>query len=63
MLGEISYTGSGGTASLNYSIAGSKSEAEVYVYATNIAEQWKLKEILVVKKETEEKVVVLTQAE
>ncbi len=63
VLGEISYSGSGGMANLNYSIEGSKSEAEVYVYATNLAEQWELKELLVVDKETGQKVVVLTQSE
>lgn len=61
VLGEISFSGSGGTANLNYSIEGSKSEAEVYVYATNLAEQWELKELLVVGKETGQKVTVLTQ--
>lgn len=62
VLGEISYSGSGGAANLNYSIEGSKSEAEVYIYATNLAEQWELKELLVVGKDSGQKVVVLTQA-
>jgi len=63
VLGEISYNGSGGSADLNYSIEGDKSGAEVYVYATNLADQWELQELLVVSKETGEKVVVLTHSE
>lgn len=63
VLGEISYTGSGGEANLNYSFEGARAEAEVYVYATSLADQWELKEILVVSKETNERVVVLTQSE
>ncbi|MDT7526959.1 cytochrome c oxidase assembly factor 1 family protein [Pseudidiomarina sp. GXY010] len=63
VLGEISYGGSGGTANLNYSISGSKGSAEVYVYATNLADKWELKEVLAVSKETGERVVVLTQSE
>jgi len=63
VLGEISYNGSGGSANLNYSIEGDKSGAEVYVYATNLADQWKLQELLVVGKEAGERVVVLTQSE
>lgn len=63
VLGEISYDGSGGTANLNYSISGSKGTAEVYVYAINLAGTWELKEVLVVSKETGERVVVLTQEE
>ena len=63
VLGQISYSGSGAIANLNYSIEGSISEAEVYVYATNLAEQWELEEILVVIKETGQKVVVLTQSQ
>ena len=62
-LGQISYNASGGSANLNYSIEGAKSAAEVYVYATNLADQWELKELLVISKETGEKVVVLTQSE
>jgi len=61
ILGEISYSGVGGTANLNYSIEGSKSEAEVYVYATNLEEQWELKELLVVGKDSGQKIVILTQ--
>lgn len=63
VLGQISYDASGGSANLNYSIEGSKSAAEVYVYAVNLAAQWELKELLVISKETGEKVVVLTQSE
>ncbi len=63
VLGEISYSGSGGKANLNYSIEGDRAEAEVYVYATNLADKWELKELLVVSKETGERVVVLTQSE
>lgn len=63
VLGEISYSGSGGKANLNYSIEGDKSEAEVYVYATNLADKWELQELFVVSKETGERVVVLTQSE
>jgi hypothetical protein len=63
VLGEISYNGAGGSANLNYVIEGTKAEAEVYVYATKLADQWELKELLVVGKETGAKVVVLTQSE
>lgn len=63
VLGEISYGGSGGKANLNYSITGSKSSAEVYVYATSLADTWDLKELLIVSKETGDRVVVLTQSE
>ena len=63
VLGEITYNGSGGSANLNYSIDGAKASAEVYVYATNLAGDWELQELLVVGKETGEKVVVLTQSE
>jgi len=63
VLGEISYGGSGGIANLNYSISGSKGSAEVYVYATNRADKWELKEVLAVSKETGERVVVLSQSE
>ena len=63
VLGEISYSGSGGKANLNYSIEGDKSEAEVYVYATHLANKWELQQLLVVSKETGEKVVVLPKPE
>lgn len=60
VLGEISYSVSGSNANLNYSIEGTKGTAEVYVYATNIADQWTLQELLVISDETGGKVVVIT---
>lgn len=61
--GNISYNGRGGSANLNYTINGARGSAEVYVYARNITSQWELKELLVVKKETGEKIIILTQSE
>ncbi|MDH5784081.1 MAG: cytochrome c oxidase assembly factor 1 family protein [Chromatiales bacterium] len=48
---------------LTYSITGSKSEAEVYVHATSMAEQLALQEITVVDNKTGEKIVIKTQTE
>ncbi|WP_290621098.1 MULTISPECIES: cytochrome c oxidase assembly factor Coa1 family protein [unclassified Arsukibacterium] len=63
VLGQITYRGTGGSANLNYSIKGTKSGADVYVYATSSADQWQLKELLVIDKKTGERVIVLTQSE
>lgn len=51
VLGEITYSGEGGKANLNYSIVGDKSAAEVYVYATDVADKWVLQEVAVINKE------------
>lgn len=51
VLGEITYSGEGGKANLNYTISGDKSAAEVYVYATDVADKWVLQEVAVINKE------------
>lgn len=60
VLGEITYSGEGGKANLNYSIAGDKSTAEVYVYATDLAGQWLLQEVVVMNREKGELVYVIS---
>lgn len=62
VLGNVSTDGVHGEANLNYSIEGSNSEAEVYVYATSNAGKWELKEVLVINQETGERAVVVTRA-
>ncbi|MGH1429011.1 MAG: cytochrome c oxidase assembly factor Coa1 family protein [Arenicella sp.] len=63
VLGQVAHHGDGnGSASLNYSIAGDRSSAEVYVAAAKITGLWQLRELVVVDKETHERVVVVTQA-
>ncbi len=63
VLGQVAHHGDGsGSASLNYSIAGDRSSAEVYVAAVKITGLWQLRELVVVDKETHERVVVVTQA-
>ncbi|GGZ68791.1 hypothetical protein GCM10011274_29290 [Paraglaciecola chathamensis] len=60
VLGEITYSGEGGKANLNYSITGDKSTAEVYVYATDLAGQWLLQEVVVMNREQGELVYVVS---
>ncbi|WP_254700704.1 cytochrome c oxidase assembly factor Coa1 family protein [Paraglaciecola mesophila] len=63
VLGEITYSGEGGKANLNYSIEGDKSSAEVYVYATDLAGQWLLQEVVVMNREQGELVYVISPLE
>ncbi|WP_166425938.1 cytochrome c oxidase assembly factor Coa1 family protein [Paraglaciecola sp. 20A4] len=60
VLGDITYSGEGGKANVNYSIKGDKSAAEVYVYATDVADKWELQEVVVIDKKQGEMVVVVT---
>ena len=60
--GDISYNGSGGFANLNYSIEGTISSAEVYVYATHLAGVCELKELHVILDDTQERIPVLTHS-
>ncbi len=53
VLGQVAHHAYGsGSASLNYSIAGDRSSAEVYVAAVKITGLWQLRELVVVDKET-----------
>ncbi|PHS19519.1 MAG: hypothetical protein COA86_04360 [Kangiella sp.] len=58
----ISYGGAGGEANLNYTVEGMGGSVEVYVYATELADSWELKELLVVDKATGKRLVIITQS-
>jgi len=62
VLGEILYGGVGGEANLNYTVEGVGGSVEVYVYATELADSWELKELLVVDKATGKRLVITTQS-
>ena len=51
VLGNIKVSGSNGKTSLEYSILGSKAEAEVYVLADKRMNQWNLSEVVVYNEE------------
>lgn len=59
VMGSVSTSGPKGEASLQYSISGSKSNAEAYVYAYKKMEKWHLHEVVVYSEELGKRIDVV----
>ncbi|WP_428241540.1 cytochrome c oxidase assembly factor Coa1 family protein [Gynuella sp.] len=62
VLGNVITSGADGSASLEYSIEGSRSSGKVYVYATRSVGEWVLDKVVVLNQVSGERIQVLDEA-